>query len=276
MSQPRRRWFISVVLVLAIIAFVGFSMIPLISTAFRASQPVSETSVTNQGQKQLEEAARGYEVVLQREPENQTALRGLVEARIQLLDLKGTVDPLEKLVALNPAETQYGLLLAEVKQRLGDREGEAAAYRSILNANPGNLQALEGLANVQLREQRPMEAVALLQNTLSNAPEANQNQPGSVDINGVRLLLAQVYATQQNYNEAIAIYDELISNNKQDFRPVLAKAMALQQQGKNEEAKPLFDNAAGLAPAQYKERINQLATPSPSLSPSPLAPSPSD
>lgn len=250
-------------------------MIPLFSTAFRASQPASEAPVTNQGQ-QLKEAARGYEVVLQREPENQTALRGLVGARIQLLDLKGTVAPLEKLVALNPAETQYGLLLAEVKQRLGDREGEATAYRSILDTNPGNLQALEGLANVQLREQRPEEAVALLQNTLSNAQQVNQNQPGSIDVNAVRLLLAQVYATQQNYNEAIAIYDELISNNKQDFRPVLAKAMALQQQGKNQEAKPLFDNAAALAPAQYKDKISQLATPSPTPSPQPLAPSPSN
>jgi tetratricopeptide (TPR) repeat protein len=257
-------------LVLAIIALVGVSMAPLISTAFRAGQP-SGVPVT-QTQQKIEEAAKGYEVVLQREPENQAALRGLVEARIQLLDLNGTVAPLEKLVALNPAETQYGLLLAEVQQRLGDREGEAAAYRSILAANPGNLQALEGLANVQLREQRPEEAVTLLQNTLSNAPQANQNQPGSVDVNGVRLLLAQVYATQQNYEQAIAIYDELISNDKQDFRPVLAKAMALQQQGKNEEAKPLFDSATALAPDQYKERINQLATPTPSPIPSPLAP----
>ncbi|AFZ30897.1 tetratricopeptide repeat-containing protein [Gloeocapsa sp. PCC 7428] len=263
MSQPRRRWFISVVLVLAIIAFVGFSMLPLFSTAFRASQPAGEAPVTNQAQQQLTEAARGYEVVLQREPENQTALRGLVKARLELLDLKGAVAPLQKLAALNPTEAEYNLLLADIKQRLGDREGETTAYRSILATNPGNLQALEGLANIQLREQRPTEAIALLQNTLDNAQQAD-----NIDVNAVRLLLAQVYATQQNYNEAIAIYDELISNNKQDFRPVLAKAMALKQQGKNEEAKSLFDNAASLAPAQYKERINQLAQ-APQVAPTP-------
>ncbi|PPS44161.1 tetratricopeptide repeat protein [Chroococcidiopsis sp. TS-821] len=271
MSQPRRRWFISIVLVLAIIAFIGFSMLPLFSTAFRASQPAGEAPVTNQAQ-QLTAAARGYEVVLQREPENQTALRGLVKARLELLDLQGAVAPLEKLAALNPTETEYGLLLAEVKQRLGDREGEAAAYRSILAESPGNLQALEGLANIQLREKRPAEAVTLLQNTLANAQQADRNQ-SSIDVNAVRLLLAQVYATQQNYDEAIAIYDELISNNKQDFRPVLAKAMALQQQGKSEEAKPLFDSAASLAPAQYKERINQLAI-APQVAPS-TTPTPS-
>lgn len=268
MSQPRRRWLISVVLVLAVIAFVGFSMIPLISTAFR-DQPVTETSpvaspnATGQQQK-LIETAKGYEVVLQREPENQTALRGLAEARIQLLDLKGAVAPLEKLAALNPEQTQYGLLLAQVKQQIGDRPGASDAYRALLATNPANLEAVEGLVNIELQEKRPEAAVSLLQDKIATA---NQN-PGT-DVDAMRFLLAQVYATQQNYDQAIGIYDELISNDQKDFRPVLAKAIALRQQGKNEEAKPLFDNAAALAPAQFKDKITQIATPSPTPTPSP-------
>jgi len=87
-SQSRRRWFINVVLVLAVIGFVGFSLFPLISSiqgkptiacchaAFPYQPPVA-------GEKsQLEERLWGG-------PENQTALRGLVQARIQLRDLKG-------------------------------------------------------------------------------------------------------------------------------------------------------------------------------------------
>jgi len=60
-------------------------------------------------------------------------------------------------------------------------------------------------------------------------------------------------------DEAIAVYDQLRQNN-QDFRPVLAKASILNQQGKTEQAKALFKNAAALAPTQYKEEINRLAT----------------
>jgi tetratricopeptide (TPR) repeat protein len=81
----------------------------------------------------------------------------------------------------------------------------------------------------------------------------------------VQLILGQVYATQQRYDEAIAVYDQAIKANNQDFRPVLAKASILKQQGKTEQAKALFENAAALAPTQYKEEINRLATEEPAV-----------
>jgi hypothetical protein len=48
--------------------------------------------------------------------------------------------------------------------------------------------------------------------------------------------------------------------------------MLLREQGKVEEAKPLFDSAAALAPPQYKDEINRTAatpTPTPAESPTP-------
>lgn len=201
MSQSRRRWLISVVLVLAVVGFVGFSMAPLITTAFKENQrpqiarsPSGQTPGTID-KSQLENQARGYESVLQREPDNQTALRGLVQARIRLRDLKGAVPPLEKLAALNPNETE------------------------------------------------------------------------------VRLVLGQVYATEKQYDEAIAVFDQAIKVDKQDFRPVLAKAVVLEKQGKIEQAKPLFENAAALAPPQYREEINRLTSklsPPQTVSPAPV------
>ena len=274
MTQTRSRWLINVVLVLAVVAFVGISMIPLISAAFKESQPSTEAKPTSGQisgvgqQSKLEEQARGYELVLQREPDNQTALRGLVEARIQLRDLKNAIPPLEKLVALNPNQTEYIVLLARVKEFSGDSEGAAQAYRSILQTNPGDLNALQRLVML-LQQQRPEAAISLLQNTLKTASQVNQTKPGSVDVNSVRLILGQVYAMQKNYDEAIAIYDDLIKADKQDFRPLLAKASVLKQQGKTEQAKPLFDAAVAVAPAQYKDQIKQLATPEPAGTTSP-------
>ncbi|MFM6910449.1 MAG: Tfp pilus assembly protein PilF, partial [Dolichospermum sp.] len=54
-------------------------------------------------------------------------------------------------------------------------------------------------------------------------------------------------------------YDEAIKKDVQDFRPVLEKSMLFKQQGKLAEAKPLFDKAIALAPAQYKDEINKVA-----------------
>ena len=269
MSQTRNRWLINIVLLLAVIAFIGFSMFPLISSAFKES-PGATIATPASGQKpdvgeksKLQEQAHGYELVLQREPENQTALQGLAQARLQLRDLKGAIAPLEKLAALNPNRTDYTLLLAQLKQYSGDHEGAAQTYRSVLATKPGNVDALSGLTKLLLQQQHPEAAIGLLQDTLKTASQSNQIQPGSVDVASVQLLLGEVYATQKRYDEAIAIYEQAIKEAKQDFRPVLAKAVVLKTQGKTEQAKPLFENAAALAPAQYKERINQMATEAP-------------
>ncbi|MDZ8023532.1 MAG: tetratricopeptide repeat protein [Nostoc sp. SerVER01] len=291
MSQTRNnRWIVQVILVLAVLAFVGVSVIPLFGTLNNtplSSENTASTkgSLTSSEQKsKLEDQVRGYELVLQKEPENQTALKGLLEARLQLLsqkekaevkpsDIQVVIEPLEKLAKLNPDQSEYAVLLAQAKQQIGDREGAAQAYRSILETKPGDLKALQGMVALLVNQQRPEAAIGLLQETLTNAAQANTNQPGSVDTVAVQVLLGSVHASQKRYAQAASAYDQAIKKDPKDFRPVVAKAMLLKQQGKNAQAKPLFDSAAALAPAQYKDEINKAAnappTPAASSAPAP-------
>jgi len=164
---------------------------------------------------------------------------------------------------LNPSRTEYTVLLAQLKQYNGDREGAVQAYRSILQTRPGDDDALRGMATLLVQEKRPEDAISLLQDTLNTASKTNQTQPGSVNVAGVQLILGQVYATQKRYDDAISVYNQAIKQAKQDFRPVLAKAVVLKKQGKVEPAKHLFEQAATLAPAQYKNQINQVAAEAP-------------
>ncbi len=299
--QNKRRGLITVVMVLSLIAFLGFSLVPILDGILKAGQAQNSSTATPtqaaSGDKQselLQAQARGYELVLQREPDNATALQGLLQVRLELLrqgvgDIKDVVPPLEKLAALNPETSEYGILLAQAKERTGDREGAAQAYRSILAARPGDIKALQGLVNLLLVQERPEAAIGLLQDTLKAAPAQNQAKPESVDVTSVQLILGQVYAVGKRYEEAIAIYDEAAKANPKDFRPILAKAMVLKEQGKNDEAKTLFAKATELAPPNYKDQINQLASdapkptrspaesPEPAVSPSPepaVSPSP--
>lgn len=264
MAAKRKRWIINAFLVIAIVSFMGLSVAPLVDTALRREDPRSPSpsnfSDVPQDQRSiLEEQARGYELVLQREPENQTALRGLLDIRLQLGDMQGAIVPLEKLANLNPELTDYTVLLARAKQEAGDREGAAEAYRSVLSANPGNLEALQGLANLMLQENRPEAALGLLQETLQIAEQTNVDQPGSIDVSSIQLILGQVYVAQQRYDDAIAIYDQVMALDENDFRPLLAKAIVLKNQGNNQDAYPLLEQAVELAPPQYKDQIKQLA-----------------
>ncbi|WP_407898625.1 tetratricopeptide repeat protein [Scytonema sp. NUACC26] len=286
MSQSRNRWMVNAVLLLAVLAFIGVSMIPLIA-AFNDTQPTRQesgsnrsTSASSDEKSKLEDAARGYEQVLQREPDNETALRGLIETRLQLIrlggsDIKEVIEPLERLAKSKPEQTRYAVLLAQAKQQIGDREGAAQTYRSVLESKPGDLDALQGMVLLLLDQKRPEAAIGLLQETLNTAAQANKIQPGSVDTVAVQVLLGNVYDSQKKYAQALNVYDRAIKNDKQDFRPVLAKAMLLKKQGKTEEAKILFTRASALAPAQYKDEINKQATASPSSTPSPtVSPTP--
>lgn len=272
-SQPRNRWLVQIILALAILTFVGFSLVPIIGALNKTSSSAPNPTNTNSTNgvaapnpaNKFQDEARGYEQVLQREPENQTALKGLLQARLQLLalkqgDIQGVIEPLEKLAKLNPQQSEYGVLLAQAKQQIGDKEGAAQAYRAILDTKPGDLKALQGMVALLLDQQRPEAAVGLLQDTLTNAAQANNIQPGSVDVVAVQVLLGNVHATQKRYPQAITAFDQAIKKAPQDFRPVLAKAMLLKEQGKLTEAKPLFDSAVALAPAQYKDEINKAAT----------------
>lgn len=279
-AQTRNRWIVQVILALAILAFVGVSVIPIIG-AFNNTPPSSQNTASTRGsladsdqKSKLEDEVRGYELVLQREPENQAALKGLLQARLQLLsqkeksevkaaDIQVVIEPLEKLAKLNPEQSEYSVLLAQAKQQIGDREGAAQAYRSILSTKPGDLKALQGMVALLISQQRPEAAIGLLQETLSKATQANTIQPGSVDTVAVQVLLGSVHASQKRYAQASSVYDQAIKKDPKDFRPVVAKAMLLKQQGKDAEAKPLFDSAAALAPAQYRDEIKKAATVSP-------------
>ncbi|MDJ0707530.1 MAG: tetratricopeptide repeat protein [Leptolyngbyaceae cyanobacterium MO_188.B28] len=273
--MKNKRWLIGGVLFVAVAAFVSLSLLPFLGPwiAARSSPQEIQANAAQGGpdpvnqQSELETRAKGYQLVLQREPDNQTALRGLVDARIQLGDLEGVIEPLDHLAALNPDVTDYKILLGQTKFQVGDLEGSAQAYRNVLTASPGNTDALRGLVALLMTQERPQAAIGLLQDTLSTANQANEIQAGSVDVTSVQLLLGQVYAEEGRYEESINTYEAAIAVAQQDFRPVLGKALVLQQQGNNDEAQPLFANAAALAPDQFKDQIQQLALGAPTPPP---------
>ncbi|MGH1395933.1 MAG: tetratricopeptide repeat protein [Trichormus sp.] len=106
----------------SIIGFVGstvFAVVPAIERAIQNPQPVT---TANSIESSLHEQAKGYELVLQREPNNQTALEKLSLVRVQLKDFKGAREPLEKLVKLHPDRKDYQVILNDMKKREKETE----------------------------------------------------------------------------------------------------------------------------------------------------------
>jgi tetratricopeptide (TPR) repeat protein len=257
-SVKKPNHWLTLFLVLMILALIGFSLLPIFTNSLTQSSSNNATASVDNTSKELLSQVKGYELVLQREPDNQTALRGLLEAKLKLTDIAGVIAPLEKLAQLNPQKIDYQILIAQAKQQINDYEGSSQTYRQILANSPGEMKALKGLINLYLLQKRPEAAIGILEDSIKIAQETNSPNDQVIDITSIKLLLGEVYLSEQRNQEAIAIYDQAIKENNQDFRPVLAKGLILEKTGEKEAAKAMFKLALELAPPEYKDQIKQL------------------
>ena len=117
MSRKRFQKIVTIVSIVSLFGSTAYGAIGAINKAI--NQPIENAKAASSVQSQLQVQERGYKLVLQREPENQVALKGLVEVRLQMKNAQGAIAPLEKLVKLNPTQQEYKMLLAQVKKQGG-------------------------------------------------------------------------------------------------------------------------------------------------------------
>ncbi len=254
MSTNRRRSVLNLIIGTAVVTTVGALLSPLAiawwknSSFSNARLPAAKTTELN---RQITTA----EKTLQAQPDDPTALKNIIQAKSQLNDLKGSLNPLTTLAAVQPEVPAYTVLLGQTQQYLGDREAAAASYHKVLKKQPQNIQALQGLVSLLIDLNKPEAAIGYVQTAIGTAGAGSS----AVDTTPHKLLLAQIHVSQQRNDRALPIYDELIQANNQDFRPLLARGIAVKKMGKTGEAQTLLSQAAELAPTQYKDQIQSLA-----------------
>lgn len=120
MSQKPIHRVFTVVSMAMFLGSLVFSTFKLYSSALEQKPKENAVATAQFKQSQLAANERGYELVLQREPGNEVALRGLVDTRLQMNDAEGAKEALAKLIKLHPQQKEYKVLLAQVKQRVGE------------------------------------------------------------------------------------------------------------------------------------------------------------
>jgi cytochrome c-type biogenesis protein CcmH/NrfG len=103
------------------IAFLGGSLLGIggmISSSL--DRPAANDNAAQSQNAQLQTEEKGFATVLQREPNNQTALKGLVSIRMRQGDVPGTKAALERLVKLNPSNQEYKELLAAIDKQIAE------------------------------------------------------------------------------------------------------------------------------------------------------------
>lgn len=113
-AKKRQNLFI----LISIISFFGSTVMAAIPAIQQIAQQ-DNTPETVSLQSTLKQNEEGFELVLQQEPNNQAALDGLLKVRLDLNDIPGAIEVLEKLVKLNPEREDYKRGLENLKKELG-------------------------------------------------------------------------------------------------------------------------------------------------------------
>lgn len=169
------------------------------------------------------------------------ALRG--RARLQRGDPAGARAELERALTLDPHSARARHDLGALLLSLGETEAARAQFQALDDIRPGDPQAQLGLAAVALQEERPAEAVRLLEGLVRRQPE----------LLIAHLNLAVAYEGMRNWARALEHYETALAGTPPDPDAAAAAAWILAT-GPDES---LLDGEQALRWARYAVQLGR-------------------
>lgn len=139
MSQKKGKDTVKKVLIiisgLAFLLFSGSAVIRMILNPQTPSTNTQTSQVNDSPEERLKQQAKGYEIVLEKEPNNRFALEKLVELNLQLGNLQGAMPLMERLVKNYPDNERYQEVLTIINQGI-EQQSNLSNSPQNYNSNP--------------------------------------------------------------------------------------------------------------------------------------------
>ena len=162
------------------------------------------------------------------------------------------IDLLEQMADQEPGRWSLRLLLADLRRTTNDRSGAERELRQILNQDPGQIEALQRMALLQLEQGRGSDARSQLQGLLGKA-QTPTLKPQALAIG---LLLADLMQRQGDLPAAAQLNQQLSDQFPRDARPWLALALVRQRQGDGQASQRALVQARSRLGGQGAQRLD--------------------
>lgn len=180
----------------------------------------------------------------------------LLELLVALERRQQAITVLEQLADQQPQRWGLRLLLAELRRAEGDRSGATRELRQLLYNRPDQIEVLQLYSLLLLEQGQGREA---LQRVQASYARQSQGQPRGEAL-GTGLLLAELLQRQGTPGQSEALLIKLAAAFPADPRPLLARALLLQQRGDLKGAQNSLAQARNLRPSQADPRLDQVAS----------------
>ncbi|XP_019157634.1 PREDICTED: protein SLOW GREEN 1, chloroplastic-like [Ipomoea nil] len=180
-------------------------------------------------------------------PNDVEALQSLVESKIQNQNIGDAISIVNRLMELEPSETEWPLLRNHLFVLTGEFETARRGFNEILSKEPLLVEAYHGLITA-VSEDDQVEELKGIEERILKAMKLCKTEDKKGQLRDFKLLLAQIRAIEYDYEEALKVYQELVKEEPTDFRPYLYQAIMYTMLGKDKEAKKHFQMYRELLP----------------------------
>jgi tetratricopeptide (TPR) repeat protein len=189
-----------------------------------SSAPYVQMGNLHQLQKQYAEAIKSYQEALDKDPSSTDALQGLMNTYLALKQPEQAVGAAKTQIAKSPNTSGfYDLLGTALSQNKKDFGGADAAFRKAVELDRNNSDALFKLAQVEVAEGSPSEALATDLQSIKDHPREIQ----------FYLLAGMMYESQSQFDQAKSMYQQALNIQSDNALASNNLAYLMLQQGGN-------------------------------------------
>lgn len=196
------------------------------------------------------EKEKSLEEHLLHHPNDVEALRNLMEIRVKNQKPQEAISILEKLIELEPNETEWPLMKSHLHIYAGEIELAKKGFNEIISKDPLQVGAYHGLVMAASQDEISEELKGI-ESRIQEAMKLCKKQKKINDLRDFKLLIAQIRVMEGNYNDALKVYEELVKEEPRDFRPYLCQGIIYTLLRKKDEAEKNFEKYRRLVPKNH-------------------------